>query len=36
MVTLKSCDSAEHDPRPSVVLDRTHVLTANRIFEGLA
>ena len=36
MATLQSYDTSEHDPHPSIVLDRTHVLTANRIFGGLA
>lgn len=36
MATLQSYDAEEHDPLPSIVLDKTHVLPANRIFGGLS
>lgn len=34
MAALQSCNAVEHDPLPSIVLDKTHVLTANRILFG--
>lgn len=34
MATLQSYDAAEHDARSSILLDRTHVLTTNRIYGG--
>ncbi len=36
MATLQFCDATEHDPLPSIVLDKTHVSTANRIFRGFS
>jgi len=36
MVKLQSYDAVEHDACLSILLDRTHVLTADRIFGGLA